>query len=33
MTTVEQLKTLYIKTGGKLSDVAEIQTDAEIVLC
>ncbi len=30
-TTVEELRTLYIKMGGKMSDVAELQTDAELI--
>ena len=31
MTTVEQLKTLYVKMGGKLADVENVQTDAEMI--
>lgn len=30
-TTVEQLKALYVKMGGKLADVADVQTDAEMI--
>lgn len=30
-TTVEELKTLYLKMGGKYADVKDIQTDAEMI--
>ena len=30
-TTVEELKALYIKMGGKYADVKDIQTDAEMI--
>lgn len=30
-TTVDELKTLYVKMGGKYSDVKDLKTDAEII--
>lgn len=30
-TTVDELKTLYVKMGGKMADVANVQTDAELI--
>jgi hypothetical protein len=30
-TTVEELRTLYVKMGGKYADVKDLQTDAEII--
>lgn len=30
-TTVDELKTLYVKMGGKMADVASVQTDAELI--
>ena len=30
-TTVDELKTLYLKMGGKYADVKDIQTDAEMI--
>ena len=30
-TTVEELKTLYVKFGGNIEDVANLQTDAELI--
>lgn len=30
-TTVDELKTLYVKMGGKLADLDGLQTDAEII--
>ncbi len=30
-TTVDELKTLYVKMGGKYADVKDLQTDAEII--
>lgn len=30
-TTVEELKTLYVKMGGKYADIKDVQTDAEMI--
>lgn len=30
-TTVEELKLLYVKMGGKMADVEDVQTDAEMI--
>ena len=30
-TTVDELKTLYVKMGGKYADVKDLKTDAEII--
>ena len=30
-TTVEELRTLYVKLGGNIEDVANLQTDAELI--
>lgn len=30
-TTVDELKTLYVKMGGKLADVKDLKTDAELI--
>ena len=30
-TTVDELKTLYVKMGGKYADVKDLQTDAEVI--